>query len=118
MGSSQAGIHTGRRRHGFGQYYMGSYFPYFLATCIFRMREPPYVTGGLSMLWGYLKAWAGARISMAMRNCAASSAPISAARSWWAAPAPWPRSRPSARRFSRGDYGLSAISRAGAAACA
>jgi biofilm PGA synthesis N-glycosyltransferase PgaC len=22
------------------------------------MREPPYVTGGLSMLWGYLKAWA------------------------------------------------------------
>jgi biofilm PGA synthesis N-glycosyltransferase PgaC len=58
MGSSQAGIHTGRRRHGFGQYYMGSYFPYFLATCIFRMREPPYVTGGLSMLWGYLKAWA------------------------------------------------------------
>jgi biofilm PGA synthesis N-glycosyltransferase PgaC len=29
MGSSQAGIHTGRRRHGFGQYYMGSYFPVF-----------------------------------------------------------------------------------------
>jgi biofilm PGA synthesis N-glycosyltransferase PgaC len=57
MGSSQAGIHTGRRRHGFGQYYMGSSFLYFLATCIFRMREPPYVTGGLSMLVGYLGAW-------------------------------------------------------------
>jgi biofilm PGA synthesis N-glycosyltransferase PgaC len=58
MGSSQAGIHTGRRRHGFGQYYMGSSFPYFLATCLFRMAEPPYVTGGMSMLWGYLGAWA------------------------------------------------------------
>lgn len=58
MGSSQAGIGTGRRRHGFGQYYMGSYFPYFLATCVFRMMEPPYVTGGLAMLRGYLAAWA------------------------------------------------------------
>lgn len=57
MGSSQSGIHTGRRRHGFGQYFMGSYFPYFAATCVFRMREPPYVTGGLSMLQGYLGAW-------------------------------------------------------------
>lgn len=57
MGSSQSGIHTGRRRHGFGQYYMGSDFLYFLATCAFRMKEPPYVTGGLSMLMGYLGAW-------------------------------------------------------------
>lgn len=57
MGSSQTGIHTGRRRHGFGQYYMGSDFLYFLATCGFRMMEPPYVTGGLSMAWGYIGAW-------------------------------------------------------------
>lgn len=57
MGSSQAGIHTGRRRHGFGQYYMGSDFIYYLATCVFRMAEPPYVLGGLSMLQGYVVAW-------------------------------------------------------------
>ncbi len=59
MGSSQSSIHTGRRRHGFGQYYMGSDPVYYLATCIFRMTEPPYVTGGLSMLWGYV--WAALR---------------------------------------------------------
>ncbi|CUH20491.1 Poly-beta-1,6-N-acetyl-D-glucosamine synthase [Jannaschia seosinensis] len=57
MGSSQAGIHTGRRRHGFGQYYMGSDPLYFAATCVFRMAEPPYVLGGLSMMRGYLEAW-------------------------------------------------------------
>lgn len=57
MGSSQAGIHTGRRRHGFGQYYMGSDPFYYAATCLFRMTEPPYVTGGLSMMQGYLGAW-------------------------------------------------------------
>jgi glycosyltransferase involved in cell wall biosynthesis len=56
MGSSQSGIHTGRRRHGFGQYYMGSSLPFFAATCVFRMLEPPYVTGGLSMMAGYLGA--------------------------------------------------------------
>jgi glycosyltransferase involved in cell wall biosynthesis len=56
MGSSQAGIHTGRRRHGFGQYYMGSSLPFFAATCLYRMLEPPYVTGGISMMAGYLGA--------------------------------------------------------------
>ena len=56
MGSSQTSIHTGRRRHGFGQYYMGSALPFFAATCLFRMLEPPYVTGGISMMAGYLGA--------------------------------------------------------------
>ena len=56
MGSSQAGIHTGRRRHGFGQYFMGSDPIYYAATCVFRMKEPPLVTGGLSMFWGYVQA--------------------------------------------------------------
>jgi biofilm PGA synthesis N-glycosyltransferase PgaC len=56
MGSSQTSIHTGRRRHGFGQYYMGSDPIYYAASCVFRMTEPPYVTGGLSMLWGYTQA--------------------------------------------------------------
>lgn len=58
MGSSQTSIYTGKRRHGFGQYYMGSDPLYYLATCVFRMSEPPYVLGGLAMLQGYVGAWA------------------------------------------------------------
>ncbi|MCV3273771.1 glycosyltransferase [Roseobacter sinensis] len=57
MGSSQISIYTGRRRHGFGQYYMGSDLLFFAATCLFRMLEPPYVLGGLAMMQGYLGAW-------------------------------------------------------------
>jgi biofilm PGA synthesis N-glycosyltransferase PgaC len=57
MGSSQSGVLTGRMRHGFGQYYMGSDPAYFLATCVFRMAHPPYVIGGLASAWGYAKAW-------------------------------------------------------------
>ena len=57
MGSSQQGVLTGRARHGFGQYYMGSDPLYFAATCAFRMLHPPYVIGGVAMLWGYAAAW-------------------------------------------------------------
>ena len=57
MGSSQKGVLTGRARHGFGQYYMGSDPLYFAATCVFRMLHPPYVVGGLAMLWGFARAW-------------------------------------------------------------
>ncbi|MEL6531952.1 MAG: glycosyltransferase family A protein [Pseudomonadota bacterium] len=57
MGSSQQNIHVGRKRHGFGQYYMGSAPLFYFATCVFRMKEPPYVTGGLAMAWGYIHAW-------------------------------------------------------------
>jgi glycosyltransferase involved in cell wall biosynthesis len=57
MGSSQSSIWEGRRRHGFGQYYMGSDPLYYAATCVFRMDEPPYVLGGLAMAQGYLAAW-------------------------------------------------------------
>jgi glycosyltransferase involved in cell wall biosynthesis len=56
MGSSQKGVLTGRVRHGFGQYYMGSDFFYFLATCVFRMAHPPYLLGGLASVWGYVDA--------------------------------------------------------------
>lgn len=57
MGSSQTSIYTGRRRHGFGQYFMGSDPLFYLATCVFRMREKPYVLGGMAMLQGYLGSW-------------------------------------------------------------
>lgn len=59
MGSSQTSIWTGKRRHGFGQYFMGSGFLYYCATCLFRMVERPYVLGGLAMLQGYVQAWIG-----------------------------------------------------------
>jgi poly-beta-1,6-N-acetyl-D-glucosamine synthase len=57
MGSSQTSIWTGKRRHGFGQWFMGSDPLFYLATCAFRMAEPPYVLGGLAMLQGYAGAW-------------------------------------------------------------
>ncbi len=56
MGSSQKGILTGRRRHGAGQYYMGSHPLYFIATAIRKMAHPPYVIGGLATLQGYFGA--------------------------------------------------------------
>lgn len=57
MGSSQGNILTGRVRHGFGQYFMGSDPLYFTASAIFRMNQRPYVIGGLAMLYGYIRAW-------------------------------------------------------------
>jgi hypothetical protein len=56
MGSSQQSIYTGRRRHGFGQYYMGSHPLFLIASAVNRMRQPPYILGGLAMLQGYLGA--------------------------------------------------------------
>ena len=56
MGSSQQGIYTGRRRHGFGQHYMGTSPIYFIATAISKMTHKPYVLGGLAMLQGFFGA--------------------------------------------------------------
>ena len=56
MGSSQQGIYTGRIRHGYGQYYMGTGFVYLLASAASRLNEKPYVLGSLAMLWGWLRS--------------------------------------------------------------
>lgn len=56
MGSSQNSIITGRLRHGFGQYYMGTGFVYMLASSIYRMSRSPYIVGGMAMLWGYVRS--------------------------------------------------------------
>lgn len=61
MGSSQKGIITGRIRHGYGQYYMGTGLIYMTAAAINRLAHPPYLIGGAATLWGYL-------ISMLSRN--------------------------------------------------
>lgn len=55
MGSSQVSIYTGRMRHGYGQYFMGSSLWWMLATAVFRVTEKPYVLGGLAILWGWTK---------------------------------------------------------------
>lgn len=55
MGSSDQNIYRGRLRWGRGQWFMGSSFPYILASSIFRMREAPRVVGGLLILLGYLQ---------------------------------------------------------------
>jgi poly-beta-1,6-N-acetyl-D-glucosamine synthase len=59
MGSSQQGIHTGRMRHGYGQYYMGTGFVYLAASALSRVNQRPYVSGSLAMLWGWL--WSAVR---------------------------------------------------------
>jgi glycosyltransferase involved in cell wall biosynthesis len=56
MGSSQQGILTGRMRHGFGQYFMGTSLAYMTASALFRMTRPPLVAGGAAMWWGYVRA--------------------------------------------------------------
>ncbi|GAB2516072.1 glycosyltransferase [Microbulbifer agarilyticus] len=56
MGSSQQGVLTGRARHGFGQYFMGTHWLYMLATCVFRAVEYPVFIGGMAMYYGYLRA--------------------------------------------------------------
>jgi poly-beta-1,6-N-acetyl-D-glucosamine synthase len=57
MGTSQKGVLTGRMRHGYGQYYMGSDPLYFTATAVYRIAYPPYLIGGLATWVGYMRAW-------------------------------------------------------------
>ncbi|MEP4012612.1 MAG: glycosyltransferase family A protein [Sulfitobacter sp.] len=64
MGSSQTSIFTGRRRHGFGQYYMGTGPAFLLASVVNKMRQKPYVLGGLANAPGYI----GAMLRGAERN--------------------------------------------------
>ncbi len=57
MGSSQKNLLTGRRRHGFGQYFMGSSLTYMTVAAGYRMiLYRPFITGGLAMWWGYVKS--------------------------------------------------------------
>lgn len=59
MGSSQQNIYTGRMRHGYGQYFMGTGLVYLTASAILRLNHPPRVLGSAAMLWGYLRALLG-----------------------------------------------------------
>jgi hypothetical protein len=56
MGSSDRSILRGRLRWGRGQWFMGSSLPHVIASGVFRMREKPYVIGGILIIAGYLLA--------------------------------------------------------------
>lgn len=56
MGSSQQGIISGRMRHGYGQYFMGTGLGFILASAIYRMTQRPYVLGGLAIILGWTKS--------------------------------------------------------------
>jgi hypothetical protein len=56
MGSSQQSIYTGRMRHGFGQYFMGTGFLYIVASAIYRITEKPYFLGSLAIVWGWVQS--------------------------------------------------------------
>jgi glycosyltransferase involved in cell wall biosynthesis len=56
MGSSQQGIYTGRMRHGYGQYFMGTGFWFMTASALSRVNQKPYVLGSIAMLWGWVKS--------------------------------------------------------------
>jgi len=56
MGSSHKSILTGRKRHGFGQWFMGTSLAYMTASALFRLTRPPVLIGGLAMWWGYVKS--------------------------------------------------------------
>jgi biofilm PGA synthesis N-glycosyltransferase PgaC len=54
MGTSHKNWWTGRMRHGYGQYFMGTPPVYMLASAVYRMTRPPLVVGGLAMIHGYV----------------------------------------------------------------
>jgi len=56
MGSSHRSVFRGRMRHGYGQYFMGTHPLYMMVSGVFRMKERPYILGGLLMIVGYFKA--------------------------------------------------------------
>ena len=53
MGTSHKSWWSGRVRHGFGQYFMGTTPVYMMAAAAYRMSRPPLIVGGLGMLYGY-----------------------------------------------------------------
>jgi glycosyltransferase involved in cell wall biosynthesis len=56
MGSSDKHIWRGRLRWGRGIHFMGYHPLYALASGVFRMRETPFILGGLLIICGYMQA--------------------------------------------------------------
>ena len=56
MGTSHRNWWTGRVRHGFGQWFMGTTPAYMVVAALYRMTRPPLLVGGVAMLWGYFRS--------------------------------------------------------------
>jgi poly-beta-1,6-N-acetyl-D-glucosamine synthase len=56
MGTSHKNWWTGRARHGFGQYFMGTTPAWMLASGAYRMTRRPFVVGGMAMLYGFARS--------------------------------------------------------------
>ena len=56
-GASQGSLWQGRRRAGYGQYFMGTAPLYYLAAALRRLFEYPALIGTVAMLWGYFTSW-------------------------------------------------------------
>ncbi len=56
MGSSEKNIYAGRKRHGYGQYFMGSSLSFITISAISRLMSQPRLTGSAMMWWGYVEA--------------------------------------------------------------
>lgn len=59
MGSSQQNLWVGRKRHGFGQYFMGTGVPYMLASAVYRLPRRPALVGSAAIVVGYFEAMFG-----------------------------------------------------------
>jgi biofilm PGA synthesis N-glycosyltransferase PgaC len=57
MGSSDKNVYRGRLRLGRGIYFMGYHPLYALASSLFRMREKPFLIGGILIMVGFIKAY-------------------------------------------------------------
>ncbi len=56
MGSSHKSVLHGRLRWGRGQWFMGTHPLYILASGVYRMRERPFILGGLLIIAGYFQS--------------------------------------------------------------
>lgn len=53
MGSSYRNVYHGRLRWGHGQWFMGTHPLYIIASGVYRMRERPFIMGGLLIIAGF-----------------------------------------------------------------
>jgi hypothetical protein len=53
MASSEKNVLVGRKREGYGQYFMGTSPLYILARTVYRLPTYPFVVGALVTLWSY-----------------------------------------------------------------
>ncbi|MBL9000932.1 MAG: glycosyltransferase [Phycisphaerae bacterium] len=56
MGSSHGNIWQGRKRHGFGQWFMGTGLVFMTASAVYRLPKQPVLVGSLAIYWGYIES--------------------------------------------------------------